>query len=231
MKLRPVILAACAAAGLVSSVTLVMGSAAAWTLTNTPPSGLTRCSPQSVRITTACKAGALADYARARAKEGLRPLVLPSNFVALKPIEQLLVLTNLDRRARGRVAFPGLDATADRYAQGGANGGRDPSFPSWIRQGGANWASTLNPFWTEYLWMYYDGPGTGNMSCTGTRTAGCWQHRRNVLLAYTRPLVFGAGINTLHGSAVLYLGGDTRDRTLVWSWASEARYFPGGRLP
>lgn len=231
MRLRPVLLTVAAVAGLALWIGLAMSSADAWTLTNTAPSGLNKCNPQSIRITTACRSGAIADYNRARAKEGLHPLVLPSNFVSLKPIEQLLVLTNLDRRARGRLAFPGLNATLDSYAQGGANHARDPYFPSWTRQGGANWASAVNPLWTEYVWMYDDGPGSGNMSCTRTHTAGCWQHRRNILLAYTKPLMLGAGVNSLHGTAMLYLGEDSHDRTLVWTWASEARYFPGGRLP
>lgn len=230
MKLRTVVVA-CATAALAIGVILPMGSADAWTLTNTAPSGLRSCNPQSGSITTACRSGALADYNRARAKEGLKPLVLPSNFVALKPNEQLLVLTNLDRRARGRAAFPGLDATADKYAQAGANRGGDPNFPSWARQGGANWASSANAFWTEYLWMYDDGPGSGNLSCTSRTPSGCWQHRRNVLLAYSKPLVFGDGVNTSRGSAAMYLGQDAHDHTLVWTWASEARYFPGGKLP
>lgn len=231
MNRRALMLVGSALATLAIAITVVLQSADAATLTNTAPSGLTKCNPRSATITSACKSGALADFNRARAKEGLRPMVLPSNFVSLKPIQQLLVLTNLDRRARGRSAFPGLNATIDSYAQAGANRGGDPNFPSWTRQGGANWASSVNAFWTEFLWVYDDGIGSGNMSCTRTNTSGCWQHRRNVLLGYTKPIVFGAGVNSTRGSAALYLGENTHDRTLCWSWASEARYFPGGRLP
>ena len=231
MRLRPLTFLACVGATIVASMTVVPGSADAVTPSNTAPSQLYRCDPRSATITAACKRGALADFNRARAKEGLRPLVLPSNFVSLTTIQQLLVLTNLDRRARGLTAFPGLNATLDRYAQTGANRGGDPYFPPWARQGGSNWASSVNPFWTEFVWMYDDGIGSGNISCTSTHPSGCWQHRRNVLLAYTRPIAFGAGVNAVHGSGVLYLGEDSHDRTVTWSWASEARYFPGGRLP
>ena len=231
MNWRALMLMCCVVATLATAVTVVIESADAVTLTNTAPSGLNKCNPRSATITSACKSGALADFNRARAKEGLRPMVLPSNFVSLKPIQQLLVLTNLDRRARGRAAFPGLNTTIDSYAQSGANRGRDPNFPSWTRQGGSNWASTVNPFWTEFLWVYDDGIGSGNMSCTRTNTSGCWLHRRNVLMGYTKPIVFGAGVNSVHGTAALYMGENTHDRTLCWTWASEARYFPGGRLP
>ena len=200
-------------------------------LTNSTPRGIRNCNPMSYHISSACWSGALSDFNAARAKEGLGRLVLPSNFRALTLPQQLLVLTNLDRRARGLAPFIGLSTTLNSYAARGANAGTDPQFPSWTREGGGNWSSTYNAFWTEYLWMYDDGIGSPNGACTRTRTTWCWAHRRNVLGSYAAPRVMGASANAKTGDAALYMGSDTRDTTFTFRWSSEARYFPGGRLP
>lgn len=199
-------------------------------LTNTAAKGIQNCSASSATITNACLAGALSDFNAARAKENLGRLILPSNFRSITVAEQLLVLTNLDRRARGLAPFIGLNATLDQVAARGALRHTDPSFPSWTKQGGANWSSTYNAFWTEYLWMYQDGPGGANMACTSSRSSSCWLHRANILRAYGAPRVMGVGIGA-GSTATLYLGYDTHDTTFVFRWSSEAKYFPGGRLP
>lgn len=199
-------------------------------LTNTPANGLQNCNPSSATITNACLTGALHDYNAARAKEHLGRLILPSNFRKLTVLQQLLVLTNLDRRARGLAPFIGLNSTLNQYAASGAAGRRDPSFPRWTRMGGANWSSAVNSLWTEFLWMYDDGVGSPNISCTRTSTTWCWAHRHNILAAYGSPRVMGAG-SASHGDATLYLGSDSHDTTFTFRWSSEAKYFPGGRLP
>lgn len=219
---------------LVATVVAVLGVsllAPAQALSNTAASGLRNCNPRYATITTACMSGALHDFNAARAKEHLGKLVLPSNFRSLTVPEQILVLTNLDRRARGLSPFIGLNQTLDTIAARGAKGRTDPAFPWWTREGGANWSSTYNAFWTEYLWMYEDGPGGVNMACTSTRTSGCWAHRRNILARYGTPRVMGVGGYSGYGDAALYLGSDYHDKTFVFRWSSEARYFPGGRLP
>ena len=200
-------------------------------LTNTSIRGLQNCPTNSATISNACMSGALSDFNRARAKEGLGKLILPSNFRALTVAQQILVLTNLDRRARGLRPFIGLNSTLNGIAARGARYRTDPSFPSWTNQGGANWASTYNSLWTEYLWMYQDGPGGVNMACTPTRTTYCWAHRHNILRGYGAPRVMGVGTYSGNGDAALYLGYDTHDTTFVFRWSSEAKYFPGGKLP
>lgn len=223
------------AASVVAALCVTTGSAlgSTRTLSNTSPTskGLYRCDAASRVITPACLKGALIDFDRARAKEHLRPLVLPSNFRALSTNQQLLVLTNLDRVARRLPAFSGLSTTLNRYAQAGANVSNDPSFPSWAAEGGSNWATTVNPLWSEFLWMYDDGPGSGNMDCTVKHPSGCWGHRRNVLSPYTAARVLGAGENRTNGTGVLYLGADSHDAPNAFRWAREAKYFPGGKLP
>lgn len=199
-------------------------------LTNTAARGIRNCPTNSATISSACLAGALRDFNAARAKEHLGNLVLPSNFRALTVPEQMLVLTNLDRRARGLMPFIGLNQTLDQIAARGVRGHTDPPFPWWTREGGSNWSSTYNSLWTEYLWMYQDGPGGVNMACTSSRTSGCWAHRANILRRYDSPRVMGVAGAT-SGDAALYLGADTHDTTFVFRWRSEARYFPGGRLP
>ncbi|MGN6162125.1 MAG: hypothetical protein ACTHOG_10565 [Marmoricola sp.] len=225
---RPIAVAAVAAA-LVAVVALV-GPAEA-TVTNTSPRGIQNCNPRSASISSACLSGALRDFNAARAKEHLGRLILPTNFRSLTVPQQLLVLTNLDRRARGLAPFIGLNATLNRYAAHGAATRDDPAFPSWTRKGGSNWSSTYNSLWTEYLWMYYDGSGGANAACSPSHTSYCWLHRRNVLAAYAAPRVMGAGGYSSSGDAALYLGSDAHDTTFTFRWTSEARYFPGGRLP
>lgn len=217
--------------GVIAAALLALPGSAGATVTNSAPRGIRSCSPRSATITPACLAGALSDFNAARAKEHLGRLVLPSNFRSLTVPQQLLVLTNLDRRARGLAPFVGLNATLNSISARGAAARRDPAFPAWTRMGGSNWSSTYNALWTEYLWMYYDGAGSANMACTSSRTTYCWLHRRNVLANYPAPRVMGAGGYASPGDAALYLGSDTHDTTFVFRWSSEARFFPGGRLP
>ncbi|MGN6722989.1 MAG: hypothetical protein ACTHJM_10295 [Marmoricola sp.] len=203
---------------LIALLAVAIEPATASTPPTTTPSGLRACPMSSATISSACLSGALSDFNRARAKEGLHRLILPSNFRSLTVAEQLLVLTNLDRVARHLQPFTGLNSTLDKYAAAGASTRRDPRFPSWTRQGRANWASTYNPLWSEFLWMYYDG-GAG------------WVHRHNILTAFGSPRVMGAAGYPKTGDATLYMGYDGHDATYVFRWSSEARYFPGGVLP
>jgi hypothetical protein len=184
----------------------------------------------SATISSTCLSGALSDFNRARAKEGLRHLILPSNFRSLSVPEQLLVLANLDRVARRLQPFVGLNSTLDKYAAAGAAARRDPRFPSWTKQGRANYASTYNALWTEFIWMYYDGAGT-NPACTSSTPSQCWIHRRNILTSFGSPRVMGAGGYAQTGDATLYMGYDAHDTSYVFTWSREARYFPGGVLP
>lgn len=224
---------------LVAGVTTAMGTAlapanGATSITNTTPRGLANCKAMSQTITAACKAGAISDFNRARAKEHLRPLVLPRNFTSLTTNQRILVLVDLELRARHLAPYIGLNTTLNRDSQTAANNNVLPGYPSWAQTGGASFRHTLNPFWTVYDWMYYDGEGAGTNHCTSAETWGCWQDRQSVLAAPSgpyHPLVMGAAENSKYGTAALYLGKDTHDTTFTFRWASEAKYFPGGKLP
>lgn len=113
-------------------------------------------------------------------------MVLPTDWASLTPAEQLFVATNLERTVRGLPPLSGLDPSLDQASAAGAADGSDPAPPPgypyqiWA----ANWAGALgNPLEAIYLWMYDDGPGSANVDCTTTDTAGCWGHRDNVLVS------------------------------------------------
>jgi len=139
---------------------------------------------------TACTIGALRTIDAARAREGLGPIILPRNWASLSPADQLLVLTDLERTARGLPAVAGVTPVLDQAMAQGAAAGRDPDLtppPPWIDYldgGGGAWASTPSIPLAWYLWMYYDGPGSGNVDCPPSGGGGCWGHRNGILMHY-----------------------------------------------
>lgn len=191
---------------------------------NTSPSGMFNCDVNSSQITTACLTGAISDFNRARAREGLGPINLPSNFKYLPAAFQFLVLANIDRADRGLVAFSGLSTTLSSYATQGALNNTDPPFPSWVGYGAGNWVGSVNAFWGEYEWVYDDGYGSSNMDCTSPSSSGCWGHRHNVLVNWPGPIVMGAG-TARGGAATIVLGEDRHDTANQFQWASEFPYF------
>ena len=201
-----------ALATMLGSGLLIAGTAAsssALTLTNTNPSGLYNCNPLSSTITSACLTGALKDFDAARAKEGVKAMVLPSNFASMSVPNQLFTLTNIERRDRDIPTFQ-LSSTLSSYALYAANHAIDPLFPSWTREGGSNWASPTNSLWADFLWMYDDGMDSGNLDCTRSNTSGCWGHRKNILGSYGFPRIMGSAVGST-GVATLMLGLDYHD--------------------
>jgi len=216
------------AAPLVAVLALLLAtSATAADPPNTSPHGLRRCSTAGT-VTASCLKGALKDFKRARAREGLGPMTLPSNFTHLSIPVQLMVLADLDRVDRGRAPVAGLASGLQPYARAGAAQGHDPSFPSWAQEGGSNWSSTASSLWSEFLWMYDDGPGAGNVDCPKASASGCYDHRRNILATYHRTILMGAGSARAGGATQLFLGRDSHDRADVATWASERRLIPVG---
>lgn len=193
---------------------------------NVKPSGLYACASNRVDTSNACLAGALKDFDRARAAEGVKAMTLPTNYTGLTAPQQLLVLSNLERIARNLPPIAGTSRSLNSATTYGANHGQDPDFPSHAREGGSNWSYTINPLWTEFLWLYDDGPGGPNADCTPNSTSRCWGHRNNILSAWERPLLMGASTGS-SGTAELILGADTVDRPDDMSWAYESRYMPG----
>jgi len=110
-------------------------------------------------------------------------------YDAMTVPEQLFVIANLERTDRGLAPLAGLTTQLDNVAQTGATDGTDPEMSSSTLTGGAtvySWASiwaggTANPLGADYYWMYDDGPGSPNGSCTTPSSPGCWGHRDAIL--------------------------------------------------
>ena len=131
----------------------------------------------------------------ARSAEGLSPMVLPTNWSALSPAQQLFVVANLERTARGLPAYIGLNAALSANAQQAARGFTDPSVAAGFSIGtdaqgipgmGGAWAGGFSVLAADYIWMYDDGWGgshaaTSNVVCTSPGAAGCWAHRDELL--------------------------------------------------
>ncbi|BBH17594.1 hypothetical protein Back2_18810 [Nocardioides baekrokdamisoli] len=191
---------------------------------NTSANGLYNCDVNSSQITGACLSGAVSDFNRARAKEGLGPINLPTNFRYLPLSYQLLILANIDRADRGLAPFVGLSATLNAYAMQGARTDTDPPFPSWTMYGAGNWVGSVNAFWAEFEWMYDDGPGSSNLDCPSSGGPGCWGHRHNIIMNWPDAMIMGAA--TAHGgAATIVLGQDGHDRADQYQWVSAFRYF------
>jgi hypothetical protein len=137
----------------------------------------------------------LAALDAARAGEHLDAISLPTNWFSLSDPEQLFVLANLERTARGLHPYLGLNATLSVAAQRAASTDTDPrlaagfavahSSDGMARMGGA-WASGMTTLGADFLWMYADGWGgtatsTPNTACTSPSAAGCWAHRDELL--------------------------------------------------
>jgi hypothetical protein len=123
--------------------------------------------------------------------EGLTPTSLPGGFWSLPDDQQLLLLANGDRMARGLPALSGPDPTLDGYATAGADTDTDPVDPcdpcSWT----SNWTEGPNTVADEFTWMYDDGLGSGNIDCTASHTSGCWIHRDDILHRWGGTAQFG----------------------------------------
>jgi hypothetical protein len=141
---------------------------------------------QSGWASGSCMAAVSQATTSARGREGLGALALPSNFASLTPGEQLFVLTDIERVDRGLPPVVGMVQELNQDAQSAAAGNTDPtpvSVPpgTTVLRWASNWAEAAGPTGANYMWMYDDGPGSGNLSCTSTNSASCWGHRDNEL--------------------------------------------------
>jgi len=155
-----------------------------------------------------CEHSAIHALDAARAKLGLRPYLLPADFVTLAPARQWLILANLDRLAYHLRAIPGLAVALDRVARQGALAHADPdpgpllsSLPDQSTIGFAsNWAGGQpNALIAYYGWMYDDGYGGQNLDCSTPHAAGCWGHRHDIL-AFPSGGVIAMGAAAIAGS-------------------------------
>jgi hypothetical protein len=183
-------------------------------------------------LAPACELAVLADINAARASEGVGPMTLPSGYDSLSAPQQLLVLANLERIGRGLIPAGGLSGSLNAIAAVAAAADLDPSPPLLTGDAlTANWAGgTASPLIADFMWMYDDGLGSGNIDCTISNQSGCWGHRHDILYPFSAPLVMGAAFapSTLDGPSLteLFVGGDTAtavgaaDALLAPTWST-----------
>jgi hypothetical protein len=161
------------------------------------PDFLQWCPSRAYSDSLACVEAALAAIDHARAREGVAPMVLPNDWTQLTPQEQLFAVTNLERTARGLPPLTAMSTVLDSRASAGAADGTDPDPGTGlaITVWGSNWGDGVgSALEIDYEWMYDDGPGSPNVACPRAGMAGCWGHRRNILMALLcRECVMGAG--------------------------------------
>jgi hypothetical protein len=158
--------------------------------------------------TPTCTMFVLRSLNTARADEGLPAIVLPTNWFQLKPAEQIFVIVDLERTARGLPPYLGLNRQLHLSAQSAANRDTDPAYARGFRAGldpqgvpgmGSTMAVGYSPLAADYEWMYNDGWGgssslTPNIACTFPGAIGCWGHR-DELLGFDGTFDFGVGLH------------------------------------
>ncbi|BBH15899.1 hypothetical protein Back2_01860 [Nocardioides baekrokdamisoli] len=187
--------------------------------TNSSTNGLQACDEYSSAsyVSNTCLSGALSALNAARANEGLGRFLLPSNFRSLSVPQQMFVLVNIERVDRGLWPVFGESSRLNQVGAASGASGMDilPCNSCWAA---ANWAGTLNAFWSHFLWMYDDGPG-------GPNGSDPWGHRHNILVNnFPGPLLMGAGTGR-NGTGEVFEGADTSDRADVLTWTYESAYF------
>jgi hypothetical protein len=171
---------------------------------NPDPNYFNICAPSGIDDSKACINGVLAAIDHARALEGVKPMVVPTDFDRLSVPEQLFVAINLERVDRGLAPFVGMTAALDRNAQRGADDANDPpdAGPAYLLIDDEWAGGSANGLDAVYGWMYDDGFNSGNLDCLHRGAAGCWGHRKGILDN------FGSGHDLVMGTAV-DLTGDT----------------------
>jgi hypothetical protein len=131
----------------------------------------------------------------ARSAESLGPMVLPSNWYSLTTAEQLFVVADLERTARGLPPYLGINAALAAGAEHAAQTDADPTVAAGFAIGndaegdpgmGGAWSAGFSVLAADYIWMYDDGWGgsqtaTSNVVCTSATAPGCWAHRDELL--------------------------------------------------
>jgi hypothetical protein len=183
--------------------------------TNISPSRATFEACDAAADSAGCISSALADIDAARASEGVKPMQLPDDFASLSVPQQLLVVTNLERVDRGLAPIAGLAADLDSAAASAAAADEDPMLKHFNgTELASNWAGGISStLVADFVWIYDDGPGSGNLDCRQPGDSGCWGHRHNILYQFDNPVAMGVGYaaNTSYGPSIteLFIGGDT----------------------
>ena len=181
--------------------------------------------------------------------ESLGPLVLPRNWSRLTVAEQIFVVTQLERTARGLQPDTGLATDWNAAAQAGANMGADPTRAGAGAHGYLSiWAGGQpNPIAAMVGWIYDDGyfldHTTQNIACSRTTPSGCWGHRDAVLhdsaatacghrcavgAGYSADGFSASGAGTRHESYAEVFGVEAANNPdpLIFRWAAELPQLP-----
>jgi hypothetical protein len=193
------------------------------------------CSRVVLDTSLACESAALQAIDAAREQEGLPTMVLPSDWWFLSPQQQLFVATNLERTIRGLPPLTAMATLPDQAAATGAATASDPTplagFPYSVWA--SNWAAAVgSPLAVVYLWMYDDGPGSGNLGCPSAGASGCWGHRDNILLNLAcRPCLMGTGFDATGWNRqpawAQVLADSSGSPALDFNWTDVTPYLPG----
>lgn len=177
------------------------------------------CSVSGLDRSLSCLQVTLKAIDNARAREGVKPMVLPANFADLAVPEQLLVALDRERVDRGLRPFVGLSEALNANARRGAEAGGVPPVP------GPPWSSTraqwtgavANGLDADYVWMYDDGPGRGVPRCDEAGDRGCWADRHIVLddFGSAATLVMGAALDPTGDRSAGDRGGPSLAATLA----------------
>jgi hypothetical protein len=141
------------------------------------------CADTGIDSSAACIGATLAAVNHARALEGVRAMVLPTNFGQLPIPEQLFVAINLERVDRGLPPFEGMTDALDQNAAKGAASANDPpdAGDAYFQTDGEWSGGNANGLDAVYGWMYNDGYNSGNLDCPHPNSSGCWGHRTGLL--------------------------------------------------
>jgi hypothetical protein len=190
-----------------------------------------------------CRTQSLAAINNAHALEHVRPITLPKNFWSQPAVQQVFIITNLERVSRGLKPVAGLTPQAQSWAQSGAARNADPMPASRRLSSGAQltgygsiWAADYNVLDADYAWMYRDGWGgsrktTSNIDCTSATAASCWGHRQIILGYYggSGALVSGTGTvpagwgGYFNSDAQLFLAYVGKQPPLVYTWSTAVK--------
>jgi hypothetical protein len=194
---------------------------------------------------TACEDGVVRALDHARHALGLGVYRLPRRFTSLSPARQWLVLANLDRIAYRLPPVAGLLPALDRAAARGAVGKFDPVPPPSLFAGlprwsfSSSWASDFpNALLAYYFWVWDDGYPGGNVDCLRPHDAGCWGHRRTVLLRTPPGMTLAMGAAQVRhadgglGYALMIAGWDPpAPLAYAYTWARAVADGAGRRRP
>ncbi|MDA8279546.1 MAG: hypothetical protein M0Z63_03855 [Actinomycetota bacterium] len=203
------------------------------------------CAPSGTDSSAPCLAAVLGAVNHARALEGVRPMVLPSDFGQLPIPEQLFVAVDLERVDRGLPPFVGLTAALDADAAIGARRAQDPPIPPGpVISADTEWAGgSVNGLDAVYGWMYEDGANSGNLDCPHAGASGCWGHRHGILDVFgtVGTVAMGAAIDPTGDTNAGDRGGtsmtavlavmDTPPGPFVYTWAQAVAAGADGGTP